>query len=195
MDICFAGIAFIFLFPVFLLVSAAIYLEDKGPVLYVQERIGQGEKKFRMYKFRSMRKDADKIHEELRKEHQNEEVSFKLKEDPRVTRVGKFIRKTNIDELPQLLNIIKGEMSIVGPRPLPVYEYEEERNRYGYRFCRRYDVPQGLTCFWQVTERAEVSFEERMKMDTAYAEKCSAWIDLWLIIKTALSILKGRAGY
>lgn len=194
-DVTMSLIALVVLSPVFLVTAVAIYVEDGGPVVFRQERIGKGENPFSIYKFRSMKKDADKIHEQLRSQFQNEEVSFKLKDDPRVTRVGKIIRKTNIDELPQLLNIIKGEMSIVGPRPLPVYEYEEERQRYGQEFVKRYTVPQGLTCIWQVSNRGNVEFEERMQMDVAYAEKKSSWMDLKLILLTIKSILLGKAGY
>ena len=194
-DVTLSTAALVVLSPVFLVTALAIYMEDGGPVIFVQERVGKDEKRFKMYKFRSMRKDADKIHEKLKREYQNEEVSFKLKDDPRITKVGNFIRKSNIDELPQLLNILRGEMSIVGPRPLPVYEYEEERQRYGSTYQARYQVPQGLTCYWQVEDRAETSFEERMQLDVNYAHDCSARLDMYLTMKTMLAILHGRAGY
>lgn len=173
----------------------AIYLEDGEPVIYKQKRIGQYKKEFDIYKFRSMRTDADRIHEELRKQFGCTDVSFKLKDDPRVTKVGRFIRKTNIDELPQLLNILKGDMSIVGPRPLPTYEFEDEQNTYHGKFDARYSVPQGLTCTWQVSDRASVAFDERMATDAAYAEECTMTTDLQLIFKTAAITLCGKAGY
>lgn len=194
-DVTMSLIALVALSPVFLVTAVAIYVEDRGPVVFRQERIGKEEKTFSIYKFRSMRKDADKIHEQLRREFENEEVSFKLKDDPRVTKVGKIIRKVNIDELPQLLNIIKGEMSIVGPRPLPVYEYEEERQRYGQEFAKRYTVPQGLTCIWQISNRGDVEFEKRMQMDVEYSNTKSVLMDLKLIWATIKSILTGKAGY
>ena len=156
--ISFSGL--IVLLPVFLVTAAAIIMEDGAPVFYAQKRIGRNEKEFKIYKFRSMYKNAEEIHETLRKEYGCEEISFKLKEDPRITKVGKIIRKFNIDELPQLINILKGDMSLVGPRPLPVYEYEEERRQYGKRYIERYSVPQGLTCIWQISNRASVDFEE-----------------------------------
>ena len=194
-DVVMSTIALVVLSPVFLVTAIAIYIEDKGSVFYTQKRVGKKEKIFEIYKFRSMRLDADKIHEQMRTEYGSEEVSFKLKEDPRVTKVGIVIRKYNIDELPQLINILKGEMSIVGPRPLPVYEYEEERNRYGRRYADRYQVPQGLTCNWQISNRSKVEFEDRMQMDVDYAKTCSFSIDIQLIIKTALACIIGKAAY
>lgn len=181
--------------PLLVVVSIAILIEDGGPVLYSQERVGKDKKVFRIYKFRSMRKDAEKIHEELRKKYGCKEVSFKLKEDPRITRVGRFIRNTNMDELPQLINIIRGDMSIVGPRPLPVYEFLDEQELYEGKYDRRYSVPQGLTCYWQVADRGAVSFEARMAMDVKYAGEQSFLTDLKLVAKTILFTMTGRAGY
>ena len=194
-DVTMSLVALIVLSPVFLLTAIAIWAEDRGPAIYVQKRIGQGEKIFSIYKFRSMRINAEQIHEQMRKEYGDEEVSFKLKDDPRVTSVGKIIRKFNIDELPQLLNILTGDMSIVGPRPLPVYEYEDEKKRYGDKYALRYETPQGLTCIWQISNRAEVSFEERMQMDVEYVEKCNFMLDMILIVKTALFAVIGKAEY
>lgn len=194
-DVVMSLFALIVLSPVFLITAVAIYLEDKGDIFFTQERIGYQEKKFNMYKFRSMKINADKIHEQMKQEYGEEEVSFKIKNDPRITKVGKFIRKFNIDELPQLINILKGDMSIVGPRPLPVYEYEEERKRYGNQYIERYAVPQGLTCIWQISSRADVSFERRMQMDVEYAQRCGIRLDLLLIFKTALEVITGKAEY
>ena len=194
-DIVMSLLALVVLSPVFLVTTVAIWIEDKGPAIYVQKRVGQGEKVFNIYKFRSMCTDAEQIHEQMKKECGNEEVSFKLKDDPRVTVVGKIIRKFNIDELPQLLNILSGDMSIVGPRPLPVYEYEDEKNLYGEKYALRYDVPQGLTCIWQISNRADVSFEERMQMDVEYAKSCNTSMDIALIAKTAIYTVVGKAEY
>ena len=194
-DVIMSAMALVVLSPVFLVTAIAIYMEDGGGVFYTQKRVGESEKIFAIYKFRSMRLDADKIHEQMKVEYGSEDVSFKLKEDPRVTKVGEFIRKYNIDELPQLINILKGEMSIVGPRPLPVYEYEEEKLRYGNRYAERYQVPQGLTCKWQISDRSEVEFEDRMQMDVDYAEECGFFMDISLIIKTALACIMGKAAY
>lgn len=191
--IAFAGL--IVLLPVFVLTALAILLEDGGPVFYSQKRIGKHEKEFTIYKFRSMSKNAEKIHETLRREYECHEVSFKLKEDPRVTRVGKTIRKFNIDELPQFINILKGDMSLVGPRPLPVYEYREEKKQYGNTYAERYTVEQGLTCIWQISDRASVDFEDRMQMDVEYARKSGILQDLQLVVKTILFTLTGKAEY
>lgn len=194
-DILLSLIGLAILSPIILITSIAIYIEDRGPVFYVQSRVGRNHKIFNIYKFRSMRKGADKIHEQMRVEAGCEEISFKLKTDPRVTKVGNFIRKFNIDELPQLINILKGDMSIVGPRPLPVYEYEEERKTWGDKYSARYTVPQGLTCTWQISNRADVSFERRMEMDCEYAKENSLVKDIELIIKTFLYTVIGKAEY
>ena len=194
-DICLSCIALICLSPIFLITIIAIRVEDGGPVFFTQLRTGKNMRSFRIYKFRSMLKDADKIHEELRKKYGNTEVSFKLQDDPRVTKTGRIIRKFNIDELPQLLNILAGSMSFVGPRPLPVYEYEEEQKRYGEKYIRRYSVPQGLTCYWQISDRGKHSFETRMQQDVNYADNCCMKEDLKLIAKTFLFTICGKAEY
>lgn len=142
-----------------------------------------------------MRKGAEQIHEQMRRQYGCTAVSFKLKDGPRVTKVGKIIRKTKIDELPRMLNIIKGDMSIVGPRPLPDYEFLNEQKEYQGKYDTRYTVPQGLTCYWQVSNRANVEFEQRMAMDAAYAEKCSVGTDIRLIARTAIYTVTGKAGY
>jgi lipopolysaccharide/colanic/teichoic acid biosynthesis glycosyltransferase len=181
--------------PVFLITAAAILIEDGGPVFYTQNRIGMNKKVFRIYKFRSMRKDADSLHEEMREEYGCTEVSFKLKNDPRITKVGKIIRNTNIDELPQLFNILKGDMSIVGPRPLPDYEFETEQAEYHGKYDARYSVPQGLTCYWQVAERSTIQFDRRMEMDAAYAKEKGLLKDFCLIVKTIVYTVTGKAAY
>ncbi len=199
MDIVCGTLALILLSPLFLVILIAIRIEDGGPGIYKQKRVGQGTREFNIYKFRSMYKDADKIHEKMKEEMGVTEVSFKMgdKEDPRITKVGRFIRKTNIDELPQLINIIAGHMSIVGPRPLAVYEYEDEQKKYNGKYDNRYDVPQGLTCYWQTefSKRGKISFEDRMKMDVDYAMDSNLWVDIKLIFKTAIHTFIGKAGY
>ncbi len=195
LDIFLSIKALVCLSPVLLVTTIAIKLEDGGAVLFTQSRVGKNMKIFKIYKFRSMKIDADKIHEQMKQKYGCGEVSFKLKDDPRVTNVGKFIRKFNIDELPQLINILKGDMSIVGPRPLPVYEYEEERETYGTQYVERYGVPQGLTCIWQVSNRADISFEKRMQMDVDYAKSCGMKLDFILIIKTFFEVITCKAEY
>ncbi len=194
-DLVFGIFGLIILSPLFIITAIMIKAEDKGPVFFAQDRIGLNGKRFAMYKFRSMKVGADEMHEQMREEYGCDEVSFKLRDDPRETKAGKFIRKTNIDELPQLLNIIKGEMSFVGPRPLPVYEYKEEQAKYKGKYDLRYSVPQGLTCIWQIANRSDVDFEERMKMDVEYAGKCSIWMDIKLFALTALFTATGKSSY
>lgn len=191
-DVLLAGTALVILSPVFAVTAIAIKAEDHGTVIYTQKRIGKDKKEFDIYKFRSMVMNAAEIHEEMKLEYGEKDISFKPKNDPRITRVGRFIRRSCIDELPQLLNIIKGDMSIVGPRPLPVYEYANEQQEYGTRYDRRYDVPQGLTCIWQISDRTVVDFEKRMQMDCRYAEEINVWKDISLIFLTVVTIIKGN---
>lgn len=195
LDIIISAMGLILLSPVFIGTAAAIALEDGAPIFYMQKRIGKNEREFKIYKFRSMYRNAEEIHEELREEYGCKEISFKPKDDPRITKVGKVIRKFNIDELPQLINILKGDMSLVGPRPLPVYEYRDERKYYGSKYIERYAVPQGLTCIWQISDRASVDFETRMQMDVNYARKSGFWIDIGLIIRTFIFTIRGKAAY
>lgn len=194
-DVVLSSVALIVLSPLFILTAISIKKEDGGKIFYSQKRIGKDKKEFNMYKFRSMSKNAEKFHEDLKEKYGETDISFKPKDDPRVTKVGKTIRKFNIDELPQLINIIKGEMSIVGPRPLPVYEFEDEQKEYGGKYDLRYSVPQGLTCLWQTSDRGEVDFEGRMRLDLYYAKKCNFWLDTRLVIKTILNMMSGRTGF
>lgn len=177
----------ILLSPLFLIVSIAIKLESPGPVFFRQRRVGLNGREFIMYKFRSMVDGAEKKLDEIR--HLNEMTGpvFKIKNDPRITRVGRFIRKMSIDELPQFINVLKGEMSLVGPRPpLPseVSEYEE----WHYR---RLSVKPGITCVWQVSGRNEIGFDEWVRMDLEYIDRWSLWLDLKLLLKTVPAVLRG----
>lgn len=192
-DVLASCVGLVVLSPIMLVAAVMIKVEDGGPVFFVQERIGRDEKKFRMYKFRSMKMDAAEIHAKMKEEFGETDVSFKLKDDPRITKIGKLIRRTSIDELPQLLNIIKGDMGIVGPRPLPTYEYEEERARYGTKYCERYNVEQGLTCYWQIDGRSEeMPFDERMQEDVKYAREANIRKDLMIIFKTFGVVISGK---
>lgn len=194
-DIAASLVGLIILFPLLFVTALLILLEDGGPVFFVQKRIGKKCKEFKMYKFRSMKENASEIHEQLREMCGCQDVSFKLEKDPRVTKVGEIIRKFNIDELPQLLNILKGDMSFVGLRPLPVYEYEDAQKLYGEKYRERYLVPQGLTCTWQISHRASVNFEQRMQMDIEYARTKNLWLDTKLILKTFVFTVIGKASY
>lgn len=194
-DVFLSSLALVVLSPVFIITAISIKLEDGGKIFFKQKRIGMNKKEFSMYKFRSMSKNAERFHEDLKERYGETDISFKPKDDPRVTKIGRTIRKYNIDELPQLLNIIKGEMSIVGPRPLPAYEFEDEQKEYKGKYDLRYSVPQGLTCLWQTSDRGEINFEERMRMDVEYARKQNFILDAWLVVKTILNMLTGRTGF
>lgn len=187
-DVLMAGMALIILSPVFLITAIAIYMEDKGSVIFVQDRNGLNGEVFRMYKFRSMCMKAPEMHKELLEMNELDGPAFKLKKDPRVTKVGQFIRKTSIDELPQLINILKGEMSIVGPRPLPTYETEQCTDYQKQRLL----VKPGLTCYWQCSGRNDIPFDEWMELDLKYIEEASFLVDLRIIIKTVEAVIKGN---
>ncbi|CDM69232.1 putative Glycosyltransferase [Clostridium bornimense] len=179
-DILGSTVGLVLLCPILLIVAIAIKIESKGPVIFSQKRIGLKGREFKMYKFRSMVEDAEELKKDLMKKNEMSGPMFKMKDDPRVTRVGRFIRKTSIDELPQLINVIKGDMSLVGPRPsLP-----KEVKKFKPWMKKRLDVKPGLTCFWQVSGRNSIDFEEWMKLDIKYVEERSFWVDINLIFKT-----------
>jgi len=182
----------ILLLPLFAAVAAGIKLTDGGPVLFWQTRVGKWGKEFRFPKFRSMRVDAEKIRYELLKQsHHEDSITFKMKNDPRITLIGRIIRKFSIDELPQLYNVLRGEMSLVGPRPpLP-----EEVDQYSLKDRRRLDITPGLTCIWQVSGRGDVPFPQQLEYDIMYIESQSVWMDLKLLFKTVSAVLSGRGAY
>lgn len=190
-DIVLSLIGLIFLSPLFLVVALMIKLEDGESVFYIQERNGINGKVFRMYKFRSMCMNAETIHKELLNQNELDGPAFKMKNDPRVTRVGKFIRKTSIDELPQLINIMKGDMSIVGPRPLPTYETAQCNDYQNQRLL----VKPGLTCYWQCSGRNDISFDEWIEMDLRYIKEAGIWTDTKLILKTFGAVVRSEGAY
>ncbi|MGG7058155.1 sugar transferase [Clostridium tertium] len=170
----------IVLSPVLLIVAILIKLESKGPIVFSQKRVGLNGDEFKMYKFRSMVVNAEKLKVKLAKQNEMSGPMFKMKDDPRVTKVGRFIRKTSIDELPQLINVLKGDMSLVGPRPsLP-----KEVEKFEPWMLDRLSVKPGLTCYWQVSGRNNIDFEDWMKLDLQYVEDRSFLLDLKLIFKT-----------
>ncbi len=190
-DVAASFLALLALSPVFLVTAAAILLEDGGPVFFIQPRAGRDMEPFDMYKFRSMYRDADKKFQEMLKDNEQSGHAFKIKDDPRVTKVGKFIRKYSIDELPQLINILKGDMSIVGPRPILTFQMEE---------CNEYEkqrliVKPGLTCYWQVGGRADIKWEQWVELDLKYIKDMGAWTDIKLILKTIPVIFHGDGAY
>ncbi|WP_337103077.1 sugar transferase [Paenibacillus sp. YIM B09110] len=182
----------IFLSPLFVVVGILIKLEDsKGSVLFYQTRIGKNEKPFRMYKFRSMVSNAEEKLKELLAQNEIEGAMFKMKNDPRITKIGKFIRKTSIDELPQLINVLRGEMSLVGPRPPLVREVKE----YTDYDKRRLTVKPGCTGLWQVSGRNELSFKEMVELDLKYIQERSVGFDLKIIFKTFKVLLGAKDAF
>ena len=171
----------ILLSPLFLIVAILIKLEDpKGKVFFAQERNGRYPKTFKMYKFRSMVHNAEDLLKDLMDRNEQTGPVFKINDDPRITKVGKFIRKTSIDELPQLFNVLKGDMSLVGPRP-PIPHEVEQYNSYQ---MQRLAVKPGLTCIWQVSGRNNIGFDEWVEMDIEYIKTRNLWLDIKLIFKT-----------
>lgn len=188
LDFCIALAILVITSPILLVVAVLVKISSPGPILFTQWRVGRNKRKFEMYKFRTMVVDAEKRMAEL--EHLNEVQGpvFKIKNDPRITPVGKFLRKTSIDELPQLFNVLKGDMSLVGPRPLPLRDYEgftEDWHR------RRLSVRPGITCLWQVNGRSSIPFEQWMQLDMQYIDRWSLMLDLQILAKTIPAIWKG----
>lgn len=179
-DIIGAGLGLILLSPIIAVVACAVKFTSKGPVFFSQKRVGKNGELFEMYKFRSMVVNAEELKENLEEQNEMSGPMFKIKDDPRVTKVGKFIRKTSIDELPQLWNVIKGDMSLVGPRPSLPKEVEQ----FDSWMFKRLTVRPGLTCYWQVSGRNNIDFEDWMKLDVKYVEERNLWIDIKLIFKT-----------
>ena len=174
--------------PVFVMIGLAIKLSSPGPVFFLQERIGLNKRRFKMLKFRTMVADAEKLHEQV--DHLNEASGpvFKIKDDPRITSVGRFLRRTSLDEMPQLINVLRGDMSLVGPRPLPVRDYagfDEDWHR------RRFSVRPGITCLWQVDGRSSIPFERWMELDMQYIDEWSLWLDMRILAKTIPAVVRG----
>lgn len=210
MDIILAVAALIVLLPLLTLVALCIKLDSHGPVFFVQERVGakrrvvNGEimweiRNFSIYKFRSMYQNAGQgLHQEHIKAYvqgdanllqpEGDGSSLKLQRDPRVTRIGRIIRKTSIDELPQLINVLIGDMSLVGPRPVPTYEFEE----YQAPHMERLVALPGITGLWQVTARCQVPFEEQIRLDIDYVRKQSFWLDVKILLMTVPAVISGR---
>ncbi len=173
------------------LVGLAIKHEDRSEgVIFVQERTGRGGKRFPMYKFRTMVANAEEQKEELMHLNELQWPDFKITDDPRITRVGRFLRKTSLDELPQVFNVLRGEMSLVGPRPT---SFKSET--YDLWQTERLDVLPGITGLWQLLGRAETEFNERLRMDIAYIERRCLWFDIQILTRTLLAVLKQRGAY
>lgn len=187
-DIVVASIAFVGMLPFFVLAAIAVKLTSPGPVFFRQERIGLNKRRFKMLKFRSMVHNAEALMPELEEQNEASGPVFKIKNDPRITPVGRLLRRSSIDELPQLLNVLAGDMSLVGPRPLPVRDFEgfhEDWQR------RRFSIKPGITCLWQVGGRSDLSFEEWMQLDLKYLDEWSLWLDLKILTRTVPAVFRG----
>ena len=186
-DFVAACIGLFVLSPVFIIIAILIRADSKGPIIFGHTRVGKNGEKFKVYKFRSMVFNAKEVFDNFTKEQKEEfEKNFKLDNDPRITKIGAFLRRTSLDELPQLFNIIKGDMSIVGPRPI----VEKEIEKYGRDFGKVFGVKSGLTGYWQANGRSDTTYEERVKMDLYYVDNRSLLLDLKIILKTFISVMK-----
>ncbi len=188
LDIAISTVLLLLLSPVLIGVALAIKLTSPGPIFFQQERIGLNKRRISVYKFRTMIPNAEKL---MAKFEAHNEVSgpvFKIRNDPRITPIGRFLRRSSIDELPQLLNVLKGDMSLVGPRPLPVRDYEGFNKDWQRR---RFSVKPGITCLWQVNGRSSISFDQWMLLDLQYMDEWSLWLDFKILAKTVPAVLKG----
>lgn len=179
-DILGSFFGIIILSPLMIIISVLIKIGSPGPVIFSQDRIGQNSKRFKMYKFRSMVQNAEELLNKLKDKNEMSGPMFKMKDDPRITKIGKFIRKTSIDELPQLFNVLKGDMSLVGPRPSLPREVDQFSDYHKQRLIAK----PGLTCYWQVMGRNNIGFDEWMELDLKYIKERNTWIDIKLIFKT-----------
>ncbi len=192
MDVAISLAGLILLWPAFVGIAAVILLEDGWPVFYVQNRVGLNGRAFRLYKFRSMYRDADRRRSDLQGRNESSGgVLFKIRKDPRVTRVGRFLRRFSLDELPQLFNVLKGDLALVGPRP-PV---PSEVAQYSLEQRKRLHVKPGLTCFWQIQGRSEIPFQEQVRLDLQYIHSQGLWKDLAILAKTIPAVFFGRGAY
>ena len=191
LDLAMATLGLIASAPIWLAIVIAIKLDSPGPVIFVQERVGLHGRRFRFYKFRSMHVDAERRLAELRAQNEVDGPVFKMRKDPRISKVGAFLRRTSLDELPQLLNVLKGDMSMVGPRPpLP-----REVEKYRPSDIVRLSVKPGLTCLWQIRGRSTLGFETWMEYDREYISNLSLWLDLSILARTVWAVLSCRGAY
>lgn len=185
MDICCSLVALILLSPLMLITIVAIYIDDPGPVLFKQVRVGRDGRKFLIWKFRSMKKNAEEVKAELMSKNQDHGANFKIENDSRITRVGRFIRRTSIDELPQLVNILKGDMAVIGPRPF----IESEQK------CLPEDrllVKPGLSCYWQIGGKNDLSLREQIELDRKYVQERSVIVDVKIIFLTMKMVVGNK---
>jgi exopolysaccharide biosynthesis polyprenyl glycosylphosphotransferase len=187
-DVLVAGALVLVLSPLMLTIAAAIKLRSPGPVFFRQKRLGRNKRRFNLYKFRTMVPDAEAKMAELVHLNEMNGPTFKIRNDPRVTPLGRFLRRTSLDELPQLFNVLAGHMSLVGPRPLPERDYESFSTAW---HRRRFSVKPGMTCLWQVMGRNNIPFERWMELDLQYIDQWSLLLDLQILLKTIPAVMKG----
>jgi lipopolysaccharide/colanic/teichoic acid biosynthesis glycosyltransferase len=190
-DLVLSSVGLLVFFPLICLIAVAVKLTSKGPVFYKSERIGHCGRPFMFLKFRSMYPDSDRKLAELMNNNEKDGPIFKITNDPRVTPLGRFLRKFSLDELPQLIHVFCGEMSMVGPRP----PLRREVEQYGPDELCRLSVKPGLTCYWQIMGRSRLSFDEWMELDRQYIENMSFWTDIRILVKTPVAVLKGFGAY
>jgi exopolysaccharide biosynthesis polyprenyl glycosylphosphotransferase len=191
-DVAVAGSLLMLLAPLFIAVALLVKLDSPGPALFVQKRVGMNKRLFPLIKFRTMRHNSEAMQAQL--EHLNESggATFKMRDDPRVTRLGRFLRRSSIDELPQLVNVLAGHMSLVGPRPLPLRDFERFKEDWQRR---RFSVRPGVTCLWQISGRSSLSFEQWMELDMLYIERRSLLLDLKILLRTIPAVLLRSGAY
>ena len=188
MDVMISALLLIFLAPLFVMIGVLIKIDSRGPIVFVQERVGYNKRRFEFYKFRTMTRDAEKRQAEMEDFNELRGPAFKIKDDPRVTEIGKILRKTSMDELPQFINVLKGDMSLVGPRPLPLRDYMRFEQNWQKR---RFSVKPGITCLWQIQGRSELSFEKWIELDMEYIDQWSLLLDIRILIKTIPAVFRG----
>lgn len=190
MDVSLCLLVLPFLLPLFLLCALLIWLDDPGPIFFKQLRTGKGGVRFRMYKFRTMVTNAEELKQKYA--HLNELTwpDFKMTNDPRVTRIGRILRKTSLDELPQIINVIKGDMSLVGPRPTSF-----DVSTYSLRHTERLEVLPGITGLWQISGRSDIDFDQRLLLDIEYIERRSLWFDIQILFRTVIAVFKQEGAY
>lgn len=187
MDLILSLIGLILLIPVFLILAILVKLDSKGPVFYAHTRKGKNRSDIKIYKFRTMYSNSDEIFESFSDEQKEEYYkNFKLDNDPRVTKIGDFLRRTSLDEIPQLINVLKGDLSLVGPRPI----VEKEICKYGQYADKLFSVIPGITGYWQANGRSDTSYDERVKMDMYYIDNKSILLDIKIMFKTVISVIK-----
>lgn len=190
LDLTVASLLLPFLAPMMLLCALAIRLESRGPIFFVQWRTGRGGRRFRMFKFRTMVENAEELKQKLAAQNQLQWPDFKVANDPRITRVGAFLRKTSLDELPQILNVLRGDMSLVGPRPTSF-----DVSTYALWHTERLEVQPGITGIWQISGRSDVDFDDRVRMDREYIQRQSLWLDIAILFLTVTAVVSRRGAY